>query len=225
VPIEHLRLLSSIAIGHCDAVVLAMHNTPFTDVNDNEYTVHESGYEAIDMAERVLALLSAFVQAVRVDEAAVRRHVESSCATMTELADSLVREEGLAFGEAHEICSHLARSIVNARGTLATAPYGAFVDAFRATTGRAPRITEAAFRTFATPEHFVAVRTRPGGPAPAPMDQSLAGYRDAVECVRATLAAHHHRIDSAAGVLSDAAGALQSIPTRPATEAVNFEGL
>jgi argininosuccinate lyase len=130
---------------------------------------------------------------------------------MTELADSLVREEGIAFGEAHEICSHLARSIVNARGTLATVPYATFVDAFRATTGRAPRITEAAFRTFATPEHFVAVRTRPGGPAPAPMDRSLAGYRDAVESVRATLAAHHHRIDSAATDLADTARALTAV--------------
>jgi argininosuccinate lyase len=211
VPIEHLRLLSSIAIGHCDAVVLAMHNTPFTDVNDNEYTVHESGYEAIDTAERVLALLSGFVQAVRVDEAAVRRHVEASCATMTELADSLVREEGIAFGEAHEICSHLARSILTARGTLATVRYATFADAFRATIGRAPTVTEAAFRMFATPEYFVAVRTRPGGPAPAPMDQSLAGYREAVESVRATLAAHRHRIEAAATDLADTARALTAV--------------
>jgi argininosuccinate lyase len=28
-----------------------------------------------------------------------------------------------------------------------------------------------------SPEHFVAVRTLPGGPAPAPMAAALAGYR------------------------------------------------
>jgi argininosuccinate lyase len=209
VAIEHLRLLSSAAIGQSDAVVLAMHNTPFTDVNDNEYTVHETGYGAIDMAHQALALLDALVRAVRVDEGAVRRHVEASCATMTELADSLVREEGIAFGEAHEICSHLARSIATAHGTLTTVPYATFVGAFRATTGRAPNVTEAAFRTFATPEHFIAVRTRPGGPAPAPMDRSLAGYRQAVETVRRTLVGHQQRADSAATALSDARAQLK----------------
>ncbi len=204
VAIEHLRLLSSTGIGHCDAVVLAMHNTPFTDMNDNDYAVHEVGYTAIDTTQRVLELLEAFVRAVRINEAAVRRDIDASCVTMTEVADSLVRTEGLSFGEAHEICARLARALSSTRSTLATVEYKTFADAFAGVTGRPPVVDGATFRAFATPEHFIAVRVVAGGPAPAPLTQSLAQYRDALDAVRATLAAHRQREQAAATALAAA---------------------
>ncbi len=208
VAIEHLRLLSSAGAGHCDTVVLAMHNTPFTDVNDNDYAVHEIGYTAIDTVQRVLELLEAFVRAVRIDEVAVRRDIEASSATMTEVADSLVRAEGLAFGEAHEICSRLARAMASTGATVRTVPYQTFGDAFAAVTGRPPAVDEATLRAFATPEHFIAVRTASGGPAPAPLARSLTRYRDSVAAVRATMAAHRDREEAAATALAEAAAAL-----------------
>lgn len=204
VPIEHLRLLSSTAIGQCDAVALATHNTPFTDVNDNDYTVHETGYAALEATQRVLTLLDAFISAVRVDEASVRRHIDASCITITEMADSLVREEDISFGEAHDVCTRVARALVSQERTLASVAYETFADAFTAVTGRPPRVTEAALRSLTTPEHFVAVRTRPGGPAPQPMDRSLAGYREALAHVRAQLAGHGMRVETAARMLDDA---------------------
>ena len=54
VPVEHLRLMASLCAGKCEAVLTALHNTPFTDMNDNEHEVHGQGYEAFAMAERVL---------------------------------------------------------------------------------------------------------------------------------------------------------------------------
>jgi len=46
VPLEHLRLLSSLVAGHCDGVIDLMRNTPFTDMNDSEAEVQTAGYEA-----------------------------------------------------------------------------------------------------------------------------------------------------------------------------------
>jgi argininosuccinate lyase len=210
VPIEHLRLLCSLSVGHCDAVALAMHNTPFTDMNDNDYTVHQTGYAAIDTAQRVLALLQAFVTAVQVDVAAVRRDIDASSITMTELADSLVRYESIAFAEAHEVCTCLSRVMAKTKGTLAGLSYPLFVGAFSDIVGRAPTMSEERFRSCATPEHFIAVRTRPGGPAPAPMDSSLAGYREQAQSVHAALATHRHRFRSASAMLEVAVRALRT---------------
>jgi argininosuccinate lyase len=222
VPIEHLRLLSSTSIGQCDAVVLAMHNTPFADVNDNDYAVHETGYAAIETALRVLSLLEALLRAVRIDEAAVRRDIDASCISMTEVADSLVRSEGVSFGEAHDICSRLARAMILTQTTLTTVPYTTFAEAFGAVMGRRPSVDEATFRAFATPEHFIAVRTVAGGPAPAPLARSLASYREALGAVRALVAAHRLKHDSAATALAEAVARAQSIPTRPATDSMSL---
>ena len=43
--------------------------------------------------------------------------------------------------------------------------------------GRPAHLGEADFRRFTTPEHFIAVRTMFGGPAPAPLAASFRRYR------------------------------------------------
>ena len=63
-----------------------------------------------------------------------------------------------------------------ARGAALGQGFDAFAEAFRAETGRDPALTEAAFAEAVSPGHFVAVRTRYGGPAPEPMDDALADY-------------------------------------------------
>lgn len=203
VPIEHLRTMCSLGASCCDGVMLAAHNTPFTDVNDTEHEAQEMGYRAFDTAGRVVALLNGFLEVATINTAVVRRHIDQSYITITEVADSLVRSEGISFGQAHSICSRLARHMGEQGQTLATVPYAVFAAAFAAAVDRPPDLAEAEFRRIGTPEHFIAVRTPYGGPAPAPMDRSLAGYRDQLEIDRARLADHHRRIEAAAAKLAD----------------------
>ena len=198
VPVEHLRLICSLAAGRADAVLLALHNTPFTDMNDSEGEVQEAGYHAFTTAGRALDLLTAFMEAVEVDEPRVRRHIAESCITITEVADSLVREEAISFRQAHEIASVLARRMLAAGETLANVPIEAFTTAFTETIGREPAITEVRFREIGTPEHFIAVRDMPGGPAPAALAASLASYRQALAAIAAARAATQARIAEAA---------------------------
>jgi argininosuccinate lyase len=125
-----------------------------------------------------------------------------------------VRSEGISFGQAHSICSRLARHMGEQGQTLATVPYAVFAAAFAASVDRPPGLAEAEFRRIGTPEHFIAVRTLCGGPAPAPMDRSLAGYRDQLEIGRARLAGHHRRIEAAAAKLADRVAHWQRTATK-----------
>ena len=198
VPVEHLRLLLSLAAGKADTILLAIHNTPFTDMNDSEGEVQAAGYEAFDTLERALVLLEAFMAAVEVDEAKVRRHIAESCITITEVADSLVREEGVSFRQAHEVASTLAKRMIALGETLANVPMEAFEEAFAEAIGRPPAIAEVRFRDIGTPEHFVAVRTMLGGPAPAALAASLGRYADGLAGVTAAREACEARVAAAA---------------------------
>ncbi|MBL8698203.1 MAG: argininosuccinate lyase [Alphaproteobacteria bacterium] len=208
VPIEHMRLLASLAAGKADALVTTMHNTPFTDMNDSEGAVQEAGYPAIETAERVLELLAAFLAAVRIDAARVRRNTDASCNTITELADTLVREEGLSFRQAHEIAAHVARAVTAAGGSLTSAGHAPFLAAFHETTGRAPRLDAAGFAAAVSPERFVAVRNRHGGPAPEALDAAFDGYAAHLARLRAGAAAITTREAGSAATLDAAFGAL-----------------
>jgi len=178
VPIEHMRLLASQTMGRARTVLGVMHNTPFTDMNDSEGETQAMGYEAFVAAGRVLDLLAAFVAAIRIDPTRVAENIRRSCITITELADSLVRREGLSFREAHEIAATVAKAVVVAGGGLEKDGYEPFLTAFRQSTGREPSFGRDTFEEIVSPAHFVAVRDRFGGPAPAPMAAALAAYRD-----------------------------------------------
>jgi argininosuccinate lyase len=180
VPIEHLRHLASQTVGRARAMLDIVHNTPFTDMNDSEGETQEMGYGAFASAARVLDLLTALVPALGIDGKRVAENIRRSCITVTELADSLVRSEGLSFRQAHEVAAAVARAVVARDGSLPTDGYEPFLTAFAHATGRPPGIDAARFAEIVSPEHFVAVRGRFGGPAPAALEASLARYREAL---------------------------------------------
>ena len=202
VPIEHLRHLASQTFGRARAMLDVMHNTPFTDMNDSEGETQSMGYEAFASAGRVLDLLAALMAEIRIDGARVRDNIRRSCITVTELADSLVRREGLSFREAHEIAAAVANEVVATQGDLAKDGYATFKAAFLKATGRGTAIDGDSFAHMVSPEHFVAVRDRFGGPAPRALQEALQSYRSQLAALadRTRVAAERER--SSAGELN-----------------------
>ncbi|MEM1388818.1 MAG: argininosuccinate lyase [Pseudomonadota bacterium] len=175
VPIEHMRHLASVAAGRCDVIVNTMHNTPFTDMNDSEGEVQQAGYGAFDSGQRMLKLMAAFLPACRINSARVSANTDAACITITELADTLVRDEALTFREAHEIAAATSRAVI-ASGVPLSQGFDAFCDAFSARVGRDTHLDEAAFSAAVTLEGFIARRDRPGGPAPSALTDAFATY-------------------------------------------------
>ncbi len=178
VPVEHMRLIASLGAGHCDTIVNAMRNTPFTDMNDSEGEVQSNGYQAFEAADRLLRLLAGFISAARVAEDKVRAHIDAACITITELADTLVRSESISFRQAHEVAAILSKRVTSDGASLATVDFTAFADAFAEVMGRQPTLTDADFRRAVTPEYFIEVRERLGGPGPKALAASLGRYSD-----------------------------------------------
>ncbi|MBX2885050.1 MAG: argininosuccinate lyase [Granulosicoccus sp.] len=196
VPIEHLRHLASVTCGRCDTLVNTMHNTPFTDMNDSEGEVQQAGYATFESGGRVLELLSAVVAECSVTEARVAKNIDAACITITELADTLVRTEGLSFRQAHEIAAMTAQVVINANQSLGDG-YDAFSEAFRKQANRATTLAEPDYRTAVAASTFVAVRERPGGPGPGAMRDSLTLYRATMDSLVANLdSSIQHRVSA-----------------------------
>jgi argininosuccinate lyase len=191
VPIEHMRHLASVTCGRCDTIINTMHNTPFTDMNDSEGEVQQAGYAAFDSGARVLDLLTAFLPACSINDTNVRRNTDAASITITELADTLVRDENLTFRQAHEIAAHVARTL---DGAPLSDGFDTFLAAFSAATERAPMMNEPAFQTATSPETFVERRDRIGGPAPAALDAALTSYGADLTAVRAQTTTRTQRI-------------------------------
>src|SRR5690349_24707334 len=84
--------------------------------------------------------------------------------TLTELADTLVRDHGLSFRSAHAIAALLLKARTDDPGASLSS---ALSKASAATLGRALDYAEADLQRIMSPAHFVDVRTTFGGPAPS----------------------------------------------------------
>lgn len=208
VPIEHLRHLASQAYGRSKAMLDIMHNTPFTDMNDSEGESQGMGYQAFDVAYRVLDLFAALVAQVSINAERVETNTDRSCITITELADSLVRLEDLSFRQAHEISAAVARAVVARGGSLAGDGYETFVEAFEHATGRTTDVSRERFAELVSARHFVSVRDRLGGPAPAALSASLGRYRDKLGAYESAAALRADRLAEARAELDSKFNAL-----------------
>ncbi|WP_166418552.1 argininosuccinate lyase [Cochlodiniinecator piscidefendens] len=184
VPIEHMRHLASVTIGRCDMIMNTMHNTPFTDMNDSEGEVQQAGYGAFESGARMVALLTAFLPACSINTKNVARNTDAACITITELADTLVRDEGLSFRQAHEIASVTARAVIDDQVSL-SAGFQAFSAAFEAEVGRSSILTEDCFSDAVSAKVFVQRRDRLGGPSPAALGHALSTYAGEVKALHA----------------------------------------
>ena len=79
------------------SILACLHNTPFTDINDSEDDLQPMVYSAFDDADRSLQLLTGVLTETEFHTTHMEAAANANFLTVTELADTLVREPGSAF--------------------------------------------------------------------------------------------------------------------------------
>jgi argininosuccinate lyase len=175
VALEHVRILASKAFGQAQAVLSCAHNTPFGDIVDSEDDLQPLVFAMSADASRVLRLFAGVMSHAEVDRERMCRAASQSFLTVTELADTLVREEGMSFTVAHRLVAASVRAaghegsperLVREMERLSLEIAGKKLSKPREVWLRA-----------LDPEHFIGVRTIPGGPAPEAVRAQIAAAR------------------------------------------------
>ena len=189
VALEHVRIIASRAFSEAQAVMTTAHNTPFGDIVDSEDDLQPLVMLMFADARRAFGLFAAAMAAAKFDTARMEMAAGARFLSVTELADTLVRESGLSFRQAH----HLVAEAVQADP--ADDSHDRIVDeVLRHAPGVASRETLVAALD---PRQFVERRSVPGGPARSAMEPEL-GRADRVQAdLRAWLAETQSRLDSA----------------------------
>jgi argininosuccinate lyase len=159
VSLEHARILASRAVGEAQAVLTCAHNTPFGDINDSEDDLQPLVFTMFTDALRSLRLLAGALRSATVDKANLARRAAKDFLTVTELADTLARSEGMSFRQAHG----LVAAAVRASGSDDSAANMA-----RAIKQLDPglKLSTEEIEQALDPQHFIRIRTIVGGPAP-----------------------------------------------------------
>jgi argininosuccinate lyase len=174
VALEHARALASKAFAELAAVPAVVHNTPFGDIVDTEDDLQPLVATAFKDATRAVALVAAAMATAEFDVARMRARATESWVTVTELADTLARDHGVPFKAGHAIASKL----IAARTARPAAPLADLLaNVSREVTGREIKMSADVLAKVLSPEHFIAVRKTPGGPAPEITATAIAAAR------------------------------------------------
>jgi argininosuccinate lyase len=205
VALEHARAIASKALGQATGILLAVHNTPFGDIVDTEDDLQPLVDQMFHDAARALTLVGAALRGASFNTDLLRRRAGESWVTITELADTLVRDHGLAFDTAHDI----ARRVVAARtNDPAVRIADVVAAASRDLTGSAITYTDEQLTVLLSPQHFIGVRTTHGGPAPAVTTAAIARSKELLDRDRAWVAGRRSALAAARDECREKAAAL-----------------
>jgi argininosuccinate lyase len=163
VAIEHARAIGSKALGQAQAIVLTVHNTPFGDIVDTEDDLQPLVFAMFRDATRAVSLVAAAMASAEFEPSALEARAGDGWTTLTELADTLVRDHGLPFKTAHAIAGRL----VGGRQRDPTRSLTELLkDATTELLGAPLAYSEDEVAHILSPRYFVEIRKTLGGPAP-----------------------------------------------------------
>ncbi|MEZ2346062.1 argininosuccinate lyase [Terriglobus sp. RCC_193] len=167
VPLEHTRILASRALTESQSILGSLHNTPFADMNDGEDSLQPLVALAFSDAQRALTLLAGALSEASFNTEEMRQRAGSNFLPVTEVADTLVRQTGISFHNAHTLVSAAVKSATSDN-------VSAFVDdLFQRAQEAGIDITKQQLQQAMDPAHFVEVRSVVGGPAASAMQPQI----------------------------------------------------
>jgi argininosuccinate lyase len=163
VALEHARAIGSKALGQALAIVTTVHNTPFGDIVDTEDDLQPLVFAMFRDATRAVKLVAAAMATAEFDAPRLEARAADGWTTLTELADTLVRDNGLPFRTAHGV----AQRLISARQREPARPLvDLLAEASTDVLGAPLKYSEADLARILSPRHFVEIRRTLGGPAP-----------------------------------------------------------
>ncbi len=211
VSIEHSRSLLSAASASAATVLTMMHNTPFGDIVDTEDDLQPYAWRAVDTLTDVLHLLTGVLGTIQVNTDVMRERALASFANATELADTLVRDGGLTFTQAHTVVSRIVREADAAGMTdVRSVSTDRVREVAQEVTGREVPLTTDDVARALDADNFVAVRTSTGGAAPSEVARMAAARQETEQELRRWRDAKRDHLDAVADRLVEATAALQA---------------
>jgi argininosuccinate lyase len=165
----------SIVLGGLISALAAIKNTNYTNRLDANWESFRLLGKSADQVTASMALLRAAIEGMEVRQERAYRMAEANFSTVTELADTLVREKDYSFREAHHVVGAVVRQ-ATAQGMVATEISSQFIDEVMVREGAAPvRLPEEQVRQALDPRRNVEARDHDGGPAPAAVSRHIEG--------------------------------------------------
>ena len=206
VTLEHCKAKAAHMLGALVSALGAMRATPFSNVRDvNREGVYPLG-EGVAQAEAAIALMTVTIETLSVNPERMLARARNDFSTVTELADTLVRIEGLPFRTAHRIVAEVVVETLQA-GKPATAIDAEILGrAAERVLGRSTTLDDSVVRRALDAWSNVLGRQTIGSATPSETRRMVGRARATLAVERERLAERHTRLEAAGSALDEVIG-------------------
>lgn len=217
VVLEHIRSRISRMLSHAHGVALQCHNVQFGDTQDIEDEIFPLLFGSLHTALDVLHLYTAVIETLHVNREHLQERARAGFTTVTELADTLVREAGLSFRQAHSVVSGMVSHALAHQLAPDDLTTTLLTQIAQERIGEAVSLSEVAFQEALDPKVFVARREQQGGNGQYSTANVLAELRTQLAQDRETHQQLQQRLVDAEARLQDAVMAVRDKRITPET--------
>ena len=190
-PLDRVRSQASIVLGGAQTQMLLAHNT---NTGMHDYREATPILKLAEDGELMYRRHAQLIGLLRVDRERALEELQRGFSTMTEVADMLVREAGLAFRTAHRYASALtdyARANQRRAGSLTDKELR---DIYREIMGKPLPVPTGTVRRAMDPASMLADRKGLGGPQPGEVARMIRDHRESLAADRAWLDKANERL-------------------------------
>jgi argininosuccinate lyase len=173
VVLEHLRARISRMLAQSQGIITQCHNIPFGDTQDIEDEIFPLLFGSLETSVEILRLYGAVMETLHVNVEHLLHRAMAGFTTVTELADTLVREENISFRQAHSIVSGMVTHALIHHLSPDNLNSDLLAQIAQEKIGREVHLSGAALHQALDPVTFVNKRTGYGGSAPSATGEIL----------------------------------------------------
>lgn len=171
--LEHVKAKAAHMEGFATSIYNAMKNVIFSHCRDTSVETPRYFYTALSEMEADFALLNVTVKTLSVRKDRMYDNAARNFCTVTELANYLVRHDGISFREAHEIIAQVVGNLCDRHLTSADIDRAAINEVSQSLFGFDTRLSDEMIREALDPRRVVMEKTAIGGTHPDEVARQL----------------------------------------------------
>ena len=206
--IEKIKALSAEVVGTSMTAFAAVKNVSFSECGDAQAGANQPLAHAIRCAVIALDLFQGVLSTMTVNQERLAHLAAIGFATMTELADTIVREKGLSFRMAHNIVGRTVVHLIDEKKSAVELTTDMLDASSHDLFGVPLGLSQESVARALDPWGNIEVRTVTGGPAPDEMARMTGLARESLVAALARQTERRNSIASARARLDTAVGAI-----------------
>ncbi|MFC0274826.1 argininosuccinate lyase [Metabacillus herbersteinensis] len=172
ITLEHIKAKSGHVIGALVSATSCLKNTSYGHSRDATESFKYL-WDAFSEVEASLHLMTATVKTLKFKEEKMFLRTLENFSTVTELANTIVREANISFREAHQIVGYLVREMIDKKIPVSKINSEIVKDISKLVIGRQIILTKEGIQKALDPIQNVELKNTSGGPAPREVKKQL----------------------------------------------------